>query len=182
LPRRPPAGAPSAGSEQAVWDALGQFFRSRQPWLQRASEASGVPPPQLWVLVYLTEFGPTSAGELSQYLGVTPAAVTFVIHELRRNRCVELRRGEDRRRVMVRLLPSGRRRIRRLLLWRQDLGHEVLGSFTAAEREAFARLLRKFSAAVDALAPMTVPGSQGAGSNRRVRKPPRARVHRDSSA
>ena len=178
---KPSRGAPPS-SERAVWDALGQFFRSRQPWLRRASEAAGVPPPQLWVLGYLAEFGPASAGDLRHHLGVTPAAVTFVIHGLERKGCVDLRPvEEDRRRVMVRLLPGGRRKIRRLLRWREELGHEVLGRFTESERATFARLLRKFSEGMDTIASAPLPGPRGAGSNRRVAKPPRARVHGDSN-
>lgn len=165
---------PSEG-EAEVWDALGRFLRSRQPWVRRASEAAGVPPPQLWVLVYLTEFGPTSAGDLSRYLGVTPAAVTFVTHELQRKGCVELEPSiGDRRRVMVRILPGGRQKVRRLLRWRLDLGHQALGGFSLAERVEFARLLRKFSEGMNALAPARGLDPRGAGSNSRLPRGPRA--------
>lgn len=183
MPRPTGTRAPEAGSEEAVWDALGQFYRARQPWIRRASEAAGVPPPQLWVLVYLSEFGPASAGDLAGFLGVTPAAVTFVIHRLRRVQCVELRPAEDdRRRVMVRLLPAGRQKVRRLLRWREDFGHKVLGRFAPTERAEFTRLLRKFAAGMDVLARARAATLQGARSNRPGAKRPRARVHRDSGA
>lgn len=174
---------PSPTSERAVWDALGGFLRARQPWIRLASDAAGVPPPQLSVLVFLHNSGQSSAGAIARYLGVTPAAVTFVIQELERHRYVEIRPGrEDRRRAVVRLLPEGRRKVRQLMRWRVEVGHRALRGFSAAERGTFARLLRKFSDAMEASTRGSTTGPVGAGSNRRVARPPRARVHRDPSA
>jgi DNA-binding MarR family transcriptional regulator len=174
---------PSPTSEEEVWDALGGFLRARQPWVRLASEAIGVPPPQVSVIVYLYKSGPSSAGAIARYMGVTPAAVTFVIQELDRRRYVEIRPGrEDRRRAVVRLLPEGHRKVRQLLRWRAEVGHRALRSFSAAERGTLARLLRKFSHAMEAATPISATAPLGAGSNRPVARPPRARIHRDPSA
>jgi DNA-binding MarR family transcriptional regulator len=166
-----------------VWDALSRFFQARVPVLRRISEEVGLPQLHLRVLGYLADNRSASAGDLSQYLGVTPAAVTFAIHEMASRGLVRLDSASgDRRRVVVGLRSAGRREVARLTRWRDDYGHRLLGSFSREERAEFARLLTKFAETTSAALAEDGPSARGAGSNSSATNPRRARVHGDPGA
>lgn len=84
------------------------------------------------------------SGELSQRLMVTGANVTLVVDQLvRAGLVVREDDPEDRRALIIRLTPKGRREIERMIPVHAQWVNELLGDLSAAEKQQIRRLLGK---------------------------------------
>jgi len=80
---------------------------------------------------------PSKAAEIARAIGITPAGATDLIHRLERQHLVaRVRHPSDRRAVLIRLTPTGRRRYRAVQDSARALVEELHGSMTPKERRA----------------------------------------------
>lgn len=84
------------------------------------------------------------SGELSQRLMVTGANVTLVVDQLARAGLVVRQDDpQDRRALIIKLTPKGRREIERMMPVHARWVNELLGDLSAAEKEQIRKLLGK---------------------------------------
>jgi MarR family transcriptional regulator, negative regulator of the multidrug operon emrRAB len=84
--------------------------------------------------------------EIGRAFGITASAVVRLVDRLEAEGLVQRRPGPDRRRVSVRLTPTGERRAKAVLARRERVLDDVLRALTAAEREELTRLHEKLLA------------------------------------
>lgn len=152
-PRRRRAGA--AAREQ--WEtellelgrAFRRVFRSVRRMRGRDTHLLGdeVSHAQMELLIELSEHGPMSAGELAQAAQLTPATVTQMLDHLAASGHVRRTRSDSDRRVVVsRLTPQGKRRVAaKRELW-QRRWQTVLADVDAEELRIATRVLDRLSA------------------------------------
>jgi MarR family transcriptional regulator, negative regulator of the multidrug operon emrRAB len=80
---------------------------------------------------------------IANTFGITPSAVVRLVDRLEAEGLVRRRPGPDRRRVSVRLTPSGERRAKSILARREQALGNVLGALTTAEQRELTRLHEK---------------------------------------
>ena len=87
--------------------AIQRYQRSVQAFDDEVARAMGLNGTDLRCLDWLAD-GPKAAGDLARGIGLSPAATTTVVDRLARRGLVErVRDDEDRRRVLVRMTPTG---------------------------------------------------------------------------
>jgi DNA-binding MarR family transcriptional regulator len=88
------------------------FLRSARAKFQEVAGTVGLTPPQLLVLSRIASLSRPTPGDLAAEIGVTPAAVTFLVTELEEQGLVRGSRGApDARQVVLGLTAAGRRRL-----------------------------------------------------------------------
>ncbi|GHF43462.1 MarR family transcriptional regulator [Amycolatopsis bartoniae] len=88
--------------------------------------------------------GPLTAGRIAQLTGLSTGAVTGVIDRLERAGFVRrVRDTQDRRKVLVEILPLDEDKLRPLFDSALDVTREVLEKFSPAEREVVERYERE---------------------------------------
>ena len=136
-PRRP---TPEALHLPLVLRELGEAADLFQ---QVVADQLGLTRSDLLVLAHLEAHGPQSAGQLADLTGLTTGAVTGVADRLERAGLARREADpEDRRRVMVRLLPDRLERVVRLHLPLHGRMHELEAHYSAAEKERIAAYVR----------------------------------------
>jgi DNA-binding MarR family transcriptional regulator len=109
---------------------------------------------QVELLSELYDRGALPAGELAAAAGLTPGTVTQMLDHLAACGHVERDRSlEDRRVVLSRLTPQGRRKIQAKKRAWQSRWEEALADFDEAEIQAAARVLARLGDMVESQAP-----------------------------
>lgn len=112
--------------------------------LARELAQHGLSVPQLAVLEALLHLGPLCQRELGQKVLRTGGSVTAMVSGLERRGWVRRTRSrDDRRVVLVRLTPSGRRLIRRVFPRHAHNVADAFAGLSAAEQDELARLCKK---------------------------------------
>lgn len=134
--------------------ALGLYVKlmratdSVQAPLDRRLESLGLTEGQFGVLEILFHLGPQSAGALSRKSFRSGGHITTVLDNLERRKLVTRERlPEDRRSVIVRLTPAGRRLIAKLFPGHAAAIAAALGVLSPAEQSTLAELLKKLGRA-----------------------------------
>ena len=118
--------------------------RSVKAMVARSVEPFGVASLQFWVLVGVLEAPGASQAELARRLRCDEPAVSRVVATLVRRGWVGTRRdGEDRRRVLLALTPSGRTLTRKLAPIALEVRSAVEAPLDDAEREQVRAALAK---------------------------------------
>lgn len=154
-----PGGEPGTGARQLLPAALDTYWQVRRE-IAEDLYPFGLTTPQYLVLVHLVA-GRREAGmgELARAGRHDPATMTAVVDGLvRRGWVVRRRSAADRRRVVVRLTPKGRRTYqlatRRLILrWRR-----ALRTFSGVEQLQLLSLLLRLLEALQDTAGTALPG------------------------
>ena len=121
---------------------------SVQAPLDRRLESLGLTEGQFGVLEILFHLGPQSAGALSRKSFRSGGHITTVLDNLERRKLVTRERlPEDRRTVIVRLTPAGRRLIAKLFPGHAAAIAAALGVLSPAEQSKLAELLKKLGRA-----------------------------------
>ncbi len=94
-------------------------------------------------LTIMLQWPPRSIGHLARVLQRSHSATVRLIEELEAQQLVEKNAGADRRAVIARLTPAGRREARRLLAARSGLLDDMVDRLDAGERRELTRLLEK---------------------------------------
>jgi MarR family transcriptional repressor of emrRAB len=120
--------------------------------LEQRLAAEGMSHGRFMLLVCLDCFpeDPMPASELAERAGVTKQTVTSLLDGLEKDGYVARRpHQQDRRSVVVQLLPKGSRLLSQIMpgMYRRQL--EVLGDLTRDEKRQLTRLLRKVQVCVD---------------------------------
>ncbi len=111
-------------------------------------ETTGLTGSATVALLALDEFlGDAHVGRLADVLGLTHSGAVRVVTQLERAGLAVRRPGTDRRRVEVRLTPSGRRRARAARAARARLLRQATGRLTDTEAASLEALLGKLVAA-----------------------------------
>ncbi|MFA6956358.1 MAG: MarR family winged helix-turn-helix transcriptional regulator [Thermoanaerobaculia bacterium] len=135
-------------TEIARFREIAQLLYRRLGVLQRDEICcAGVTVPQCYAMQILRAEGELAQGDLAGRLGIDPSSATRAVDILERNGHVErARTGDgDRRKVMLRLTPSGEVLTDQLMKTGDDLFAGVLSKFTPGERRDLARLLGKLA-------------------------------------
>ncbi|GAB2926400.1 MarR family winged helix-turn-helix transcriptional regulator [Streptomyces mayteni] len=94
------------------------------------------------VLVALAEAGAASQAELSRRTGIYRSDMVAVLNELADTECVRREPDSaDRRRNVITLTPTGRRRLERLDALIADAQRELLAPLTPGQQDELTRLL-----------------------------------------
>ena len=94
------------------------------------------------VLVALAEAGAASQAELSHRTGIYRSDMVSVLNELADTECIRREPDPaDRRRNVITLTPTGRRRLERLDALVDDAQRELLAPLTAGQRDELTHLL-----------------------------------------
>jgi DNA-binding MarR family transcriptional regulator len=102
---------------------------------------------QFELLIELFERGPLPAGELASAAQLTPGTVTQMLDHLAECGQVERERShEDRRVVVSKLTPQGRRKVHEKRAAWQARWEQVLGDIDAGELRVATRVLERLSA------------------------------------
>lgn len=111
-------------------------------------EATGLAGGATAALLALDEFlGDAHVGRLADVLGLTHSGAVRLVTQLERAGLASRHAGADRRRVEVRLTPSGRRRVRAARTAREGLLRQATSGLTDVEAAALEELLAKLVAA-----------------------------------
>ena len=144
----------TAGTDPDWTRALGLYGRrmrasdSVQAPLDRRLESLGLTEGQFGVLEILFHLGPQSAGALSRKSFRSGGHITTVLDNLERRKLVTRERlPEDRRTVIVRLTPAGRRLIAKLFPGHAAAIAAALAVLSPAEQSKLAELLKKLGRA-----------------------------------
>lgn len=106
--------------------------------------AQGLTENQFGVLEILLHLGPSSPGTLKSKLFTTGGNITMILDNLARRGLVGRERDpEDRRRITVRLTPSGRRLVERIFPGHVKAIVEEMGILSAEDQETLGRLCRR---------------------------------------
>jgi MarR family transcriptional repressor of emrRAB len=106
--------------------------------------ASGLTGSATAALLALEEFlGDAHVGRLADVLGLTHSGAVRLVSQLERAGLAERRSGADRRRVEVRLTPTGRRRAREARAARDQVVGQATGGLTTDEATTLEGLLAK---------------------------------------
>lgn len=138
-------------TEIARFREIAQLLYRRLGMLQRDEICcAGVTVPQCYAMQILHAEGELAQGELAGRLGIDPSSATRAVDVLERNGHVERIRPDegDRRKVMLRLTPSGAALTDQLMKTGDDLFAGYLTKFTPGERRDLVRLLRKLADAI----------------------------------
>lgn len=152
--RRAPAEAPGAREEQLeeLRVAFRSVFRSLSRLRGRDTHLAGgqLSHAQFELLLELCERGELQAGELATAAGLTPGTVTQMLENLAASGHVERDRSETDRRVVVsRLTPSGRRAIEAKREAWQSRWQLTLADVELDELRAATRVLEHLGAMVE---------------------------------
>jgi DNA-binding MarR family transcriptional regulator len=104
--------------------------------------------PQVRILFLLVEQGDQSAGELAEYLSVSPSTITGITDRLTRQGLIERRDDpRDRRLVRLCLTPEGRGLTMEIADSSRAVLRRIFERMGAARAEALAQCLEEFAAA-----------------------------------
>lgn len=139
-PTRAAAAPPS--DVQACVDAVRRLVRGLRLAEQATRAEAGLSAAQLFVLRQLAEREATSVGDLAASTLTDRSSVAAVVERLAESGLVAAARDDaDRRRILVRLTPSGRARLRHAPPAPTTLLVQALGQMSAASRRSLARHL-----------------------------------------
>ena len=145
---RPSGGDPDRARALGLYVKLVRAADSVQAPLDRRLESLGLTEGQFGVLEILFHLGPQSAGSLSRKSFRSGGHVTTVLDNLERRKLVTRERlPEDRRTVIVRLTPSGRRLVAKLFPGHADAIADAMSVLSPAEQSTLAGLLKKLGRA-----------------------------------
>lgn len=143
-----------SGNDTDRTRALGLYVKlmraadSVQAPLDRRLESLGLTEGQFGVLEILLHRGPQSAGSLSRKSFRSGGHITTVLDNLERRKLVTRERlPEDRRTVIVRLTPAGRRQIAKLFPGHAAAIADAMSVLSPAEQATLAELLKKLGRA-----------------------------------
>lgn len=146
--KKPAGGDPDRARALGLYVKLVRAADSVQAPLDRRLESLGLTEGQFGVLEILLHLGPQSAGALSRKSFRSGGHVTTVLDNLERRKLVTRERlPEDRRTVIVRLTPSGRRLVAKLFPGHADAIAEAMSVLAPAEQSTLAGLLKKLGRA-----------------------------------
>jgi MarR family 2-MHQ and catechol resistance regulon transcriptional repressor len=135
------------GLERRALSALINLVRSSESVMGRLNgQFAGlqITQSQFGALDALLHMGPLSQRELGEKIFKTSGNITMVVDNLERDGMVSRERdARDRRRVIVRLTPKGKKTIQSLLPRRVAAIREEMAVLTGAEQEELRRLCRK---------------------------------------
>jgi DNA-binding MarR family transcriptional regulator len=136
---------------------------------QAVAERLGIASADLECLDLIALRGPMSAGVLGEAIGVTSGAITGLLDRLERAGLARRERSrEDRRRVMVRLLPAVERRVAPLFGPMEKAALGALSGYSDHELLLLLDFCRRASeAATVALSELRNQGRPASGSRRR---------------
>jgi DNA-binding MarR family transcriptional regulator len=116
----------------------------------RVSGEYGLHPMHFGMLVIIDSDGPVSQTELVRRTGVDASTMVARVDALEERGLVARQRSsEDRRSNEVTLTPEGKRVLEEVRARAVEVGDEVFGALTAAERKQLHALLQKLSASLD---------------------------------
>lgn len=131
-----------------------------------ATVDSSVTVPQLRVLVMLSVHGSMNLSAVAERLGVNASNASRTCERLVGAGLVDRREdSQDRRQIALRLAPSGRRLVRKVMRRREELLATVVQEMPAAGRDALMSGLAAFNAAADG---MTVADGEGHGQGEQL--------------
>lgn len=111
-----------------------------------AARIADLTPPQFAALARLADVGETSQNQLGSLVAMDAATVKGVIDRLRARGLVALTRDAgDRRRVMVKLTPSGRETVAQLVPQAREVTAETLRPLSGKEAATLLRLLARIA-------------------------------------
>ncbi|HTA15314.1 MAG TPA: MarR family transcriptional regulator [Solirubrobacteraceae bacterium] len=151
------ATPPLTGAARAEWETeladLGKAFRRVFRGVRRLRGrdthllGSEVSHAQFELLIELFERGPLPAGELASAAQLTPGTVTQMLDHLAESGHVERARSQEDRRVVVsKLTPQGRRKVQDKRAAWQARWEQVLGDVDTEELRVATRVLQRLSA------------------------------------
>lgn len=108
-----------------------------------------LPKGHAWLLTRLDTCGPLRLGELATVLGVDASTLSPQVQRLERDGLVAREADpDDRRAVLVRVTPAGRRLLTRMHVGRRTVLTERLRDWTQTEREQAAAVLARLAQAL----------------------------------
>jgi MarR family 2-MHQ and catechol resistance regulon transcriptional repressor len=138
--------------ETTALNAYINLVRASETILDRTAagvEGQGLTLGQFGVMEVLLHLGPMCQRELGEKLLRSGGNVTLVVDNLERQGWVKRERLEDdRRKVLVRLTPEGRRLVEGVFAVHVKAVMKEFGRLTAAEQEELRRLCRKLGRSV----------------------------------
>lgn len=121
----PPVALPAPGpinDSSAVVQAFRRINKSIHEFSKAVDREFGITGPQLWAMRIIDELESCSAGDLAERLFVHPSTITGVIQRLEDKALIDRRRRpDDRRAVVLRLTPAGKKLLHRGPI--EDHGH-----------------------------------------------------------
>ena len=132
-----------------VWITLARGYLSFSRAVSGKVAEYGLTTPQFGVLEALYHVGPLSLGELADKLLVTGGNVTYVMDRLEEQGLVRRERSEaDRRVVLARLTPEGRRLLADVFPGHAEFVAELCSVLEADEQDELRTLLKKLGKSV----------------------------------
>ena len=136
--------------ERAV-TAYAHAVRALDPVRFKLWTDEGLTMPQARILFLLVEQGDQSAGDLAEYLSVSPSTITGITDRLTRQGLIERRDDpRDRRLVRLCLTPEGRRLTMEIADSSRAVLRRIFERMGAERAEALVECLEEFAAANEA--------------------------------
>ncbi len=116
--------SPPISDTAAVVQCFRRITKSIHEFSKAVDREFGITGPQLWAMRAIDDLGSCSAGDLAGRLFVHPSTITGVIQRLEDKGLIDRRRRpDDRRAIVLRLTPAGKKLLHRGPA--QDQGHIV---------------------------------------------------------
>ncbi|MBU0682948.1 MAG: MarR family transcriptional regulator [Candidatus Omnitrophota bacterium] len=105
---------------------------------------SGVTFPQIAILDFLNERGPSKMGDLANMLNMTMSAVTGIVDKMIKLKLVKRdRSSKDRRIVRIVLLKKACGMVKLMDKERRELVNDLFSVFTSSEKREYLKLVKK---------------------------------------
>ncbi len=144
--------APDHPLVRRVQRAYPQIFLACHVHHTTSARAHGLTQRDADVLAHLDQHSPVTAGELARHLGVAPSTLSEAIDGLEaRGLAVRSRRGPDRRRVELRITPTGIAAMQAGSVLDSGRVAALLAAVSPGERAAAVRGLERFATAARVL-------------------------------
>lgn len=128
---------------------LVEFYERFSSWEQCVVKGTCITLPQMHTLEVLGSMGQMRMKELSEKMGITTGSLTVLVDRLVRGGFVKREPNEhDRRSIMVRLTPEGKKLFEEHHDLHNQLTNEIMSSLEPGETEAFVKILKKINARI----------------------------------
>lgn len=126
---------------QALTFAIGKKMQTE---LLEQMQASGLTPPQFYILKILDHYGASRATQLAEKMYVKPSAITVMIDRLIDHELVERYHDDnDRRVVVIELTKKGKNTVKEAMAARNEHIAKYFSQLELQEREDLLRLFEK---------------------------------------
>lgn len=127
-----------------MWVKLARAYHTMQAHADRNIAGFGLTTPQFGAIECLGHLGPMTIGQLCKKMLVSGGNMTVVVDNLEKAKLVErVRDTIDRRKILVRLTPKGRRLFQKIFSEHAEHIAALTSVLTAEEQEELSRLLKK---------------------------------------